>query len=44
MNRFLHGVARAAAETFELPGPVLEIGSYLVPGQEEIADLRPHAQ
>src|SRR5205823_648837 len=40
MNRFLHGVARAAAETFELPGPVLEIGSYLVPGQEEIADLR----
>ena len=41
MNRFLHGMARAIAETFSLPGPILEIGSYQVPGQEEIADLRP---
>lgn len=41
MNQFLHGVARAVAETFDLPGPVLEIGSQQVPGQEEIADLRP---
>src|SRR5262245_44236115 len=41
MNRYLHGVARALAETFDLPGPVLEIGSYQVPGQEAIADLRP---
>jgi SAM-dependent methyltransferase len=40
MNRFLHGVARAVAETFDLPGPVLEIGSYQVAGQEDIADLR----
>jgi SAM-dependent methyltransferase len=40
VNRFLHGVARAVAETFELPGPILEIGSYQVPGQEEIANLR----
>ncbi len=40
MNRFLHGVARAFAETFDLPGPILEIGSYQVPGQEAIADLR----
>jgi SAM-dependent methyltransferase len=40
MNRFLHGVARAVAETFDLPAPILEIGSYLVPGQEELADLR----
>jgi SAM-dependent methyltransferase len=40
MNHFMHGVARAAAETFDLPTPILEIGSYLVPGQEEIADLR----
>src|SRR5438270_9744982 len=40
MNHFLHGVARAITETFSLPGPVLEIGSYQVPGQEEIADLR----
>src|SRR6516164_1957313 len=40
MNCFLHGVARALAETFVLPGPILEVGSYQVPGQEEIADLR----
>jgi SAM-dependent methyltransferase len=40
MNRFLNGVARALAETFDLPGPILEIGSYQVAGQEAIADLR----
>jgi SAM-dependent methyltransferase len=40
MNRFLHGVARATAEAFSLPGPVLEVGSYQVAGQEEIANLR----
>lgn len=40
MNQFLHGVARAVAETFALPGPVLEIGSYQVEGQEGVADLR----
>jgi SAM-dependent methyltransferase len=40
MNRFLHGVARAVTETFALPGPVVEIGSYLVPGQEGLANLR----
>jgi SAM-dependent methyltransferase len=40
MNRFLHGVARAAFETFALPGPVLEVGSYQVAGQEAISDLR----
>jgi SAM-dependent methyltransferase len=40
MNRFLHGVARAVAETFDLPEPILEIGSYQVAGQEGIADLR----
>src|SRR5690349_8178668 len=40
MNRFLQGVARAVAETFALPGPVLEIGSYQVAGQEGLADLR----
>jgi SAM-dependent methyltransferase len=40
MNDFLNGVARAVAETFNLPGPVLEVGSYQVPGQEEIANLR----
>ncbi|HEV3448200.1 MAG TPA: class I SAM-dependent methyltransferase [Gemmataceae bacterium] len=41
MNHFLYGVARAVAESFDLPSPVLEIGSYKVAGQEEIADLRP---
>jgi SAM-dependent methyltransferase len=40
MNHFLHGVARALAETFDLPGPILEVGSYQVDGQEAIADLR----
>ena len=40
MNQFLNGVARAVAETFDLAGPILEIGSYQVSGQEDIADLR----
>lgn len=40
MNQFLRGVVRAVAESFDLPGPVLEIGSYRVSGQEEIIDLR----
>jgi SAM-dependent methyltransferase len=40
MNHFLHGMATAVAETFDLPGPILEIGSYQVEGQEAIADLR----
>jgi SAM-dependent methyltransferase len=40
MNLFLNGVARAVAESFELPDPILEIGSFQVPGQEAIADLR----
>jgi SAM-dependent methyltransferase len=40
MNAFLRGVVRAVAETFPLPEPILEIGSYQVPGQEGIADLR----
>jgi SAM-dependent methyltransferase len=40
MNRFIHGVARAVADTFDLPGPILEIGSYQVAGQQAIANLR----
>ncbi len=40
MNHFIHGVARALAETFDLPEPILEIGAYQVQGQEAIADLR----
>src|SRR4051812_13544466 len=41
MNRFLRGVVRATAEAFPLGGPVLEVGSYQVAGQEQLADLRP---
>jgi SAM-dependent methyltransferase len=40
MNEFIHGVVRAAAETFDFPGPMLELGSYVVAGQEHIGDLR----
>jgi SAM-dependent methyltransferase len=41
MNQFLHGMIRATAETFDLPEPILEIGSYQVAGQETVANLRP---
>jgi SAM-dependent methyltransferase len=41
MNAFLHGLTRAVAETFALPGPILEIGSYQVRGQEDLGNLRP---
>jgi len=40
MNPLLRGVARAVAETFNLPEPIIEIGSFQVPGQEEQIDLR----
>lgn len=40
MNRFLHGMARAVCETFALPGPIVEVGSFQVPGQEHLSDLR----
>ncbi len=40
MNAILRGLVRAAAETFTLPGPILEIGSFQVQGQEAVADLR----
>ena len=40
MTPFLHGMARAVAETFDLPEPILEVGSYQVAGQEKIAELR----
>lgn len=41
MNHLLHGMVKAVSESFDLPGPILEIGSNLVPGQEEIGNLRP---
>jgi SAM-dependent methyltransferase len=40
MNQFLHGMVRASAEAFDLPEPILEIGSYQVAGQEAFANLR----
>jgi SAM-dependent methyltransferase len=40
VNHFLHGMVRAVAETFELPEPIMEIGSYQVEGQEGVANLR----
>jgi len=41
MNTLLRGMVRAVAETFDLPAPILEVGSYQVERQEDIADLRP---
>lgn len=40
MNRFLRGVARAMIESFDLPDPILEIGSYQVEGQADLINLR----
>ncbi|MBI3461886.1 MAG: methyltransferase domain-containing protein [Planctomycetes bacterium] len=40
MNDFIHGVIRAATETFDFPEPILEVGSYQVDGQEHIGNLR----
>jgi SAM-dependent methyltransferase len=40
MNPLLRGVARAIAQSFDLPGPIVEIGSYQVPGQEDQINLR----
>jgi SAM-dependent methyltransferase len=36
----LRGLVRAVAETFALPGPILEVGSYQVEGQGAQCDLR----
>ena len=40
MNEFIHGVVRAAAETFDFPEPILEVGSFQVDGQEHLGNLR----
>jgi len=40
MNPFLSGLARAVSQSFDLPGPIYEVGAYQVQGQAEIADLR----
>jgi SAM-dependent methyltransferase len=36
----MNGVVRAVTETFTLPEPILEVGSFQVAGQEKYADLR----
>ncbi len=41
MNQFLHGLVRTVAQTWRCESPVLDIGSYLVKGQESLCDLRP---
>jgi len=40
MNLFLRGMMQAVAESFPLPEPILEIGSYQVEGQADILNLR----
>ncbi len=40
MNKFLRGIALAVVEAFDLPSPIMEIGSYQVVGQEELINLR----
>jgi SAM-dependent methyltransferase len=41
MHDCVRAFVAAAAETFNLPGPVFEFGSYIVAGQENIGNLRP---
>jgi SAM-dependent methyltransferase len=36
MDGFIQGVVRATVETFTIPEPILEIGSYIVAGQERL--------
>jgi SAM-dependent methyltransferase len=40
MTPFLHGTIRAIAESFHLPEPIVEIGSYQVEGRPDLIDLR----
>jgi SAM-dependent methyltransferase len=40
MTPFLRGMVEATALCFELPGPIVEIGSYHVDGQEDLIELR----
>ncbi len=40
MNDFDYGIAKAVAESFDLDGPILEVGSFQVEGQARIANLR----
>lgn len=40
MTRFLRGMVRAVVESFELPDPILELGSLQVEGGSDSVDLR----
>jgi len=40
VNLFLRGLVQAVAESFDLPEPILEVGSYQVEGQEQLCELR----
>jgi hypothetical protein len=40
MTPFIRGMVAATVQTFRLPTPIIEIGSYQVPGQEELINLR----
>jgi SAM-dependent methyltransferase len=40
MNLFLRGVLQAVTQSFHLPEPILEIGSYQVEGQSDLIDTR----
>ncbi|MCK9598493.1 MAG: class I SAM-dependent methyltransferase [Sphaerochaeta sp.] len=40
MRRQVRNLVEQLAQAVDLPGPVYEIGSFQVPGQESIADLR----
>lgn len=41
MRELIREFVAAACDTLPLEGPVYEFGSFLVPGQEQLADLRP---
>lgn len=41
MRELIRDFVALTCETIPLKGPVYEFGSYLVPGQEQLADLRP---
>jgi SAM-dependent methyltransferase len=42
VNRAVNTAMHVFAETFDPPGPVLELGSFYLPGWEDLADLRPY--
>jgi SAM-dependent methyltransferase len=44
VNTFVAGVCRAAVETFEATGPVLEVGAFVVEGEDYIAGVRQSLQ